>query len=81
MVHPKEQLIIDWIKKIKIERQSQYLGYRLKYGVYKNHTLHDVFHIKGGTRYLLWLKKNTRSDHFKKMLTIAAQEELKLLVI
>ena len=80
MMHPKEQLILDWIKKIKIERESKNLGYRLKYGQFKSQTLHDVFQTKRGIMYILWLKKNTLSTHFKQMLSIAAIEELKLFV-
>ena len=34
-IHHKEQLIIDWIKKITIERESKYMGYRLKFGKFK----------------------------------------------
>ena len=78
MVHPKEQMIIDYIKKLKAERESKYLGYRLKYGKYKNSTLHDVFQTKRGIGYILWLRKNTASKHFKQVLSIAANEELKL---
>ena len=81
MTHPKEKLIIDWIKKITVERNSQYLGYRLKYGIYKNKTLHDIFETKRGIMYILWLKKNTRSAHFKQMLSTAAREQLKLIAV
>ena len=77
-MHPKEQLIINWIKKINAERESQYLGYRLKYGKYRNHTLHDVFQTKRGIQYILWLRNHTKSTNFKQMLSTAAREELKL---
>jgi len=80
MGHPKEQMILDWIKKLKIERQSKYLRYRLKYGRYKNLTLHEVFKTKQGCCYILWLKKNTLSTHFKRILSYAAIEELNLIV-
>ena len=78
--HTKEQLIIDWIKKLKIERQSKYLRYRLKYGRYRNQTLHEIFQSKQGICYILWLKKNTLSTYFKQILTMAAIEELNLIV-
>ena len=77
-MHQKEKLILDWIKKIKIERESQYLGYRLKYGIYKNLTLHDVFQTKKGIMYILWLKNHTKNNHFKQILTKAGKEELKV---
>ena len=51
-IHHKEQLIIDWIKKITIERESKYLGYRLKFGKYRNMTLHDMFQSRDGVKYL-----------------------------
>ena len=77
MIHPKEQLILNFIKKLKAERESQYLGYRLKYGIYRNHTLQT----KRGVGYILWLRKNTKSTHFKHMLSTAAREELKLIAV
>jgi len=80
MAHPKELLIIDFIKRLKIERESKYLRYRLKYGRYRNQTLHDVFQSKQGCCYILWLKKNTLSTYFKQILTMAAIEELNLIV-
>jgi len=80
MVHPKEQIILNWIKKLKIERDSEYLGYRLKYGRFKNCTLHDVFQTKQGIGYIMWLKAHTQSTHFKQILSLAAIEELNLIV-
>ena len=79
-MHPKEQLILDWIKKVKAERESKYLGCRLKFGIYKNQTLHDVFQIKRSVGYILWLRNKTKSTHFKQMLSIAAKEQLTLFV-
>ena len=74
-IHPKEQQIINYIKKITIERESKYLGYRLKFGKYKNKTLHDMFQTKQGTQHLLFLKNTTKSVHFKNMLKIAARHQ------
>jgi hypothetical protein len=81
MGHPKEQMIIDWIKKITVERQSKYLGYKLKYGRYRNQTLHDVFKTKQGVLYILWLKQHTTSTHFKKIISRAAVDELRLTTV
>ena len=77
-IHPKEQLIINYIKKITIERELKYLGYRLKYGRFKNMTLHEMFQSKEGTQHLLFLKNTTRSLFFKNLLKIAAREQIKL---
>ena len=78
VLHHKEQQIIDYIKKITLERQAEYLGYRLKYGKYRNKTLHEMFQSKEGTQHLLFLKNTTRSLFFKNLLKIAAREEIKL---
>ena len=77
-MHQKEKQILDWIKKLKIERESKYLKYRLKYGIYKNRTLHEIFETKKGIMYILWLKNRTKNDHFRQMLSKAAIEEIKL---
>ena len=78
VLHHKEQQIIDYIKKITLERQAEYLGYRLKYGRFKNKSLHEMFQSKEGAQHLLFLKNHTKNLHFKNMLKIAAREEIKL---
>ena len=77
-LHHKEQQIIDCIKKVTVERQAEYLHYRLKYGRYKNMTLHDMFQSRQGTQYILFLKNNTKNSHLKSSLILAAREEQKL---
>ena len=77
-IHHKEQLIINYIKKVTLERQLKYLDYRLKYGKYKNKSLHEMFQSRQGTQYILYLKNNTKNAHFKNMLKIAAREQIKL---
>ena len=77
-IHHKEQQIIDWIKKITLERESKYLGYRLKYGNYRNKSLHEMFQSKEGTQHLLFLKNTTKSVHFKNLLKTTARHEIKL---
>ena len=77
-IHHKEQQIINYIKKITIERQSTYLRYRLKYGKYRNKSLHEMFQSRDGVKYILYLKNTTKSAHFKNMLKIAAREQIKL---
>ena len=77
-LHHKEQLIINYIKKITLERESKYLGYRLKYGKYKNKSLHEMFQSRQGTQYILYLKNHTKNLHFKNMLILAARHEIKL---
>ena len=77
-IHHKEQLIINYIKKVTIEREAKSLGYRLKYGKYRNKSLHEMFQSRDGVKYILYLKNNTKNAHFKNLLKIAAREEIKL---
>ena len=79
MMHPKEKLMLDWIKNNTIVNQDACLDYKLRYGKYAGFTLEEMLGDNTRIAYILWLKQNTKSDNVKKRITGASRAMLRQL--
>ena len=82
MIHPmreKEKLMLAWIKNNTIVNQDACLDYKLRYGKYAGFTLEEMLGDDTRIPYILWLKKNTKSQNLKKIITAASKAMLRQL--
>ena len=78
-MHPKEKIMLDWIRENTIRTEDACLDYKLRYGVYAGFTLEEMLGDDTRIAYIQWLKTNTKSDNLKKRITGASRAMLRQL--